>query len=161
MFLLGSVGCNRGLRGRHVMETLGPQREGWTGRKAEAELRERLVRVEKEGLRRPAPLTFFRGGTESRLTAADVEGDVRAFHDLRHTTITHDAASGSSAIAVMAKAGHRNMATTRTYLHLAGTVFRDEAARLEERLRRVCAPRDWTRLPEKRIIPQVCGNLGR
>jgi hypothetical protein len=31
-------------------------------------------------------------------------------------------------------AGHRNMATTRTYLHLAGTVFRDEAARLEERL---------------------------
>jgi hypothetical protein len=36
----------------------------------------------------------------------------------------------------MAKAGHRNMATTRTYLHLAGTVFRDEAARLEERLLR-------------------------
>jgi hypothetical protein len=26
------------------------------------------------------------------------------------------------------------MATTRTYLHLAGTVFRDEAERLEERL---------------------------
>lgn len=26
------------------------------------------------------------------------------------------------------------MATTRTYLHLAGTVFRDEAARLEDRL---------------------------
>lgn len=43
-------------------------------------------------------------------------------------------ASGSSAIAVMAKAGHRNMATTRTYLHLAGTVFRNEAERLEERL---------------------------
>jgi hypothetical protein len=34
----------------------------------------------------------------------------------------------------MAKAGHRNMATTRMYLRLAGTVFRDEAARLEERL---------------------------
>jgi hypothetical protein len=66
LFLLGSVGCNRGLRGRQVMETLGPEREGWTGRKAEAELRERLVRVEKRGWRRPAPLTFFRGGTESR-----------------------------------------------------------------------------------------------
>ena len=26
------------------------------------------------------------------------------------------------------------MATTKTYLHLAGTVFRDEAERLEERL---------------------------
>jgi hypothetical protein len=48
--------------------------------------------------------------------------------------ITHDAASGSSAIAVMTKAGHRNMSTTRTYLHLAGTVFRDEAERLEVRL---------------------------
>jgi hypothetical protein len=34
----------------------------------------------------------------------------------------------------MAKAGHRNMATTRTYLHLAGVVFRDEAERLENRL---------------------------
>jgi hypothetical protein len=34
----------------------------------------------------------------------------------------------------MAKAGHRNMATTRTYLHLAGIVFREEAERLEARL---------------------------
>jgi integrase len=63
-----------------------------------------------------------------------VTGRVRAFHDLRHTAITHDAAAGSSAIAVMAKAGHSNMSTTETYLHLAGTVFRDEAERLEERL---------------------------
>jgi hypothetical protein len=31
----------------------------------------------------------------------------------------------------MAKAGHRHMATTRTYLHLAGVVFREEAERLE------------------------------
>jgi hypothetical protein len=44
--------------GRQVMETLGPEREGWTGRKAGAELRERLVRVEARGWRRPAPLTF-------------------------------------------------------------------------------------------------------
>ena len=44
--------------GRQVMETLGPEREGWTEKKAEAELRERLVRVEKRGWRRPAPLTF-------------------------------------------------------------------------------------------------------
>jgi len=58
---------------------------------------------------------------------------VRPSHDLRHTAVPHDAASGSSAIAVMAKAGHRNMATTKTYLHLAGTVFREEAERLEAR----------------------------
>ena len=33
----------------------------------------------------------------------------------------------------MTKAGHADMKTTRTYLHLAGIVFRDEAERLEER----------------------------
>ena len=44
--------------GRQVMETLGPEREGWTERKAEAELRERLVRVERHRYRRPPPVTF-------------------------------------------------------------------------------------------------------
>jgi hypothetical protein len=34
----------------------------------------------------------------------------------------------------MAKAGHSDMKTTRIYLHLAGTVFRDEAEALERRL---------------------------
>jgi hypothetical protein len=34
----------------------------------------------------------------------------------------------------MTKAGHADMKTTRRYMHLAGVVFRDEAARLEERL---------------------------
>jgi hypothetical protein len=42
--------------------------------------------------------------------------------------------SGSSPIALMAKAGHSDMKTTRIYLHLAGTVFRDEAEALERRL---------------------------
>jgi integrase len=44
--------------GRQVMETLGPERDGWTRRKAEAELRERLVKVERRGWRKPAPLSF-------------------------------------------------------------------------------------------------------
>jgi len=34
----------------------------------------------------------------------------------------------------MARAGHANMSTTNQYVHLAGTVFRDEAAALERRL---------------------------
>jgi integrase len=68
------------------------------------------------------------------LVKAGVNGYVRPFHDLRHTAITNDAASGSSAIAVMTKAGHANMATTKRYLHLAGTVFRPEAEALAERL---------------------------
>jgi len=32
---------------------------------------------------------------------------------------------------VMTKAGHSSFATTQTYLHLAGTVFREEAERME------------------------------
>ncbi|MBD0347631.1 MAG: site-specific integrase [Thermoleophilia bacterium] len=86
----------------------------------------------------PARGTIYRAeafteALSTALAAAGVEANLRAFHDLRHSAITHDAASGSSAIAVMAKAGHRNMATTETYLHLAGVVFRDEAERLTRR----------------------------
>ncbi len=50
--------------------------------------------------------------------------------DLRHTAITDDAAGGASAIALMAKAGHTNMATTKRYLHLAGALFREEVESL-------------------------------
>jgi integrase len=67
------------------------------------------------------------------LKAAGVTDHMRPFHDLRHTSITNDAASGSSPIAVMTKAGHSDMRTTKRYLHLAGVVFRDEADRLEQR----------------------------
>ena len=44
--------------GRQVMETVGAERDGVTRKQAEAELRERLVRVERKGYRRPKPLTF-------------------------------------------------------------------------------------------------------
>jgi integrase len=44
--------------GRQVMETVGGERDGVTRRQAEAELRERLVRVERKGYRRPRALTF-------------------------------------------------------------------------------------------------------
>ncbi|MBD0338260.1 MAG: site-specific integrase [Thermoleophilia bacterium] len=76
----------------------------------------------------------FREALEAAQAAAGVTGRLRPFHDLRHTAITHDTASGASEIAVMAKAGHSSMQTTRTYLHLAGTVFRAEAEALEARL---------------------------
>src|SRR5262245_33293753 len=68
------------------------------------------------------------------LAAAGVEGNLRSFHDLRHASLTNGAAAGESPIALMTRAGHANMSTTKQYLHLAGTVFRDEAARLEQRL---------------------------
>jgi hypothetical protein len=36
-------------------------------------------------------------------------------------------------VAIMHVAGHASMATTQKYLHLAGTVFREDAERLEAR----------------------------
>ena len=59
---------------------------------------------------------------------------MRPFHDLRHSSLTNEAAAGSNPIALMTKAGHSSMQTTGIYLHLAGQVFRDEPAALEERL---------------------------
>jgi integrase len=58
----------------------------------------------------------------------------RPCHDLRVTAITNDAIAGAHPIAIMTKAGHASMATTKRYLKLAGVVFRDEAQALEERL---------------------------
>ena len=54
---------------------------------------------------------------------------MRPFHDARHGSLTNGAAGGEAPIALMARAGHRSMATTNQYLHLAGVVFRDEARR--------------------------------
>jgi integrase len=68
------------------------------------------------------------------LKTAGITDYVRPFHDLRHTSLTNEAASGSTPIALMAKAGHTDMKVTRRYLHLAGIVFRDEADALEKRL---------------------------
>jgi integrase len=83
---------------------------------------------------RPYPAKRFAAQFRAALEAAGITGHVRPFHDLRHTAITNDAASGSNAIAVMTKAGHADMKTTRRYMHLAGVVFRDEADRFEARL---------------------------
>jgi integrase len=68
------------------------------------------------------------------LKAAGITDYVRPFHDLRHTSLTNEAASGSTPIALMAKAGHTDMKVTRRYLHLAGIVFPAEAQALERRL---------------------------
>jgi len=59
---------------------------------------------------------------------------LRPFHDLRVTSITNDAIAGANPVALMTKAGHSSMATTRRYLRLAGVVFREEADALEQRL---------------------------
>jgi len=68
------------------------------------------------------------------LKKAGVTDYVRPFHDARHSSITNDAAAGANPTALMAKAGHSDMKTTKRYLHLAGVVFRDQAEALENRL---------------------------
>jgi integrase len=50
----------RDATGRQVMETIGREANGITRKVAEAELRDRLVNVDKRGWRKPAPLTFKR-----------------------------------------------------------------------------------------------------
>ena len=62
------------------------------------------------------------------LAAAGIDERIR-LHDLRHAALTNLAATGASPIAVMATAGHRSMQTTKQYVHLAGVVFHDDAAR--------------------------------
>jgi integrase len=77
---------------------------------------------------------WFAEQLRAALKAAGIEEYMRPFHDLRHSSLTNEAAAGSNPIALMAKAGHSSMQTTQIYLHLAGQVFRDEAEALEQRL---------------------------
>jgi integrase len=112
---------------------------------------------EHKGTRYPAPV--FTEQFRSALKAAGIDDYVRPFHDLRHTSITNGAAAGESPIALMTRAGHSNMATTRRYLHLAGTVFPDEAVALE---RRLLASEPSTEPSTKRVEPELTReDLGR
>jgi integrase len=76
----------------------------------------------------------YAGTFKAVLEKADVRGDVRPFHDMRHTSITNAAAAGTPPAALMARAGHSDFKTTQGYIDLAGETFREEADRLEERV---------------------------
>jgi Phage integrase family len=76
----------------------------------------------------------FTEALRKALKAAGVDKQPRPFHDGRHGALTAMAKTGASPIAVMTTAGHASMQTTKRYLHLAGTVFPEEAAALERRL---------------------------
>jgi integrase len=82
-----------------------------------------------------APFDVARFAATFRLVLkkAGVRDFLRPFHDLRHTAITNDAASGMSPEALMTKHGHTSYKTTQTYIDLAGEMFRGEAKRAAER----------------------------
>ena len=59
---------------------------------------------------------------------------MRPFHDGRHSSITNGAATGINPHALMARAGHSDFKTTSLYIDLAGETFREEAAKVGERI---------------------------
>jgi integrase len=78
--------------------------------------------------------TWYAAEFRNALATAGITDYVRPFHDARHCSLTNGAAAGESPVALMTRAGHANIATTKMYLHLAGVVFPDEAQQLEDRL---------------------------
>lgn len=77
---------------------------------------------------------WYAGEFRKALTAAGITDYVRPFHDARHASLTNGAAAGERPLELMARAGHRSMATTNQYVHLAGVTFPDAALALESRL---------------------------
>lgn len=57
-----------------------------------------------------------------------------AWHMLRHTSLTADAACGNPGAYVQAKAGHSSFSITERYIHAAQTAFPGAVERAEERL---------------------------
>jgi len=68
------------------------------------------------------------------LTRAGVEGRMRPFHDLRHSSLTNQAVAGLSPEALMNRAGHSDFGTTRRYIDAGGVRFPNEADLVERRL---------------------------
>jgi integrase len=65
---------------------------------------------------------------------AEVPVPARPYHDLRHAFCTLAALTATNPYSVQRRAGHSSMETTKRYLHLAGQLFEDDAAALEEKL---------------------------
>lgn len=70
----------RDAAGRQVMETLGRADDGWTERKAQRELRNRLTDVDRDGYRKPERLTFA-------AFAGRFEGDYLPGRNLKPSTL--------------------------------------------------------------------------
>jgi integrase/recombinase XerD len=84
------------------------------------------VFVVLKGQRRGAPLTPK--GLEEILTAARKRAGLShaTCHELRHTCLTRLREAGMALEAVQAQAGHRSIASTRIYLHLANDWLANE-----------------------------------
>ena len=70
----------------------------------------------------------------STQAGAGITKPFRAFHDLRHTGLTQEAAAGNPAVYVQLKAGHSQASITERYIHAAQVLFPGAAQRGEDRL---------------------------
>lgn len=82
----------------------------------------------------PFDVTRYATTLRLALAKAEIEGAVRPFHDIRHTSITNGAAAGMTPAALQQRAGHSDYKTTEGYINLAGVAFPDEAAKHGKRL---------------------------
>jgi integrase len=80
------------------------------------------------------PSALARRYLKPALRAAGITKPFRAFHDLRHTSLTHDAAAGNPHAYIQHKAGHSQGSTTERYIHAAQTRFHGAAGTTEVRL---------------------------
>ena len=90
------------------------------------------VFVVLKGKRRGSPLTAK--GLEEILTAARKRAGLShaTCHELRHTCLTRLREAGMALEAVQAQAGHRSIASTRIYLHLANDWLANEYRKASE-----------------------------
>jgi integrase len=82
----------------------------------------------------PLDASKVSGYMRKAIVAAGITRPIRAWHDLRHTALTHDAASGNPAVYVQARAGHAQASMTERYVHAAQLAFPGAADRAEARL---------------------------
>jgi integrase len=68
------------------------------------------------------------------LKKAGITKPFRAWHDLRHTALTHEAAAGNPALYVQMKAGHSQGSITERYLHASQVLFPGAAERGASRI---------------------------
>ena len=112
--------------GKQCMETVGSERDGFTRKQAEAELRERLVRVERKGYRRPAPLTF-RAASKRWETEVGARKQWRPATSCQYRSILErlNTAFGTYALADVRPSHVADYVTAQLRTHAAATVNRD------------------------------------
>ena len=80
------------------------------------------------------PARLARHYLRPALLAAGITKPFRAFHDLRHTALTHDAAAGNPLAYIQQRAGHSQTSITEKYIHAAQVQFHGAAERAEARM---------------------------